>query len=87
MMENMKKIKKQINQTILDGNVMNMSLIITEGNYGAIDSDDSTCHGFYIIIFSSSTYTLQSDLSIYGQVISSGKMECKGTYFFNKYQL
>ena len=35
------EIYKHINQKILDGNVMNMSLIITEGKYGAIDTDDS----------------------------------------------
>ena len=48
-----------MNQNILDGNVMNMSLIVTEGDYVDIDADDSTCHGYYIIKFSSSTYTLQ----------------------------
>ena len=63
---------ENINQTILDGNVMNMSLIITEGKYGAIDTDNYSCNCYYIIKFSLSTYTLQSDLSIDGQVISSG---------------
>ena len=48
---------ENINRTILDGNVMNMSLIITEGKYGAIDTDDYSCHGYYIIKFSSSPYT------------------------------
>ena len=27
---------------------MNMSLIIMEGHSGAIDSNDSTCHSYYI---------------------------------------
>ena len=40
-----------INITILDGNVMNTSLIINKVNYGAIDADDTLCHGYYIIIF------------------------------------
>ena len=61
---------------------MNISLIIMEGKYGAINSDDSSCHGYYIIKISSSPYTLQADLSIYGQVISSGETLCEGTYFF-----
>ena len=68
------KIYKHINQTILDGNVMNIYLIIMLGKYGAIDNDDYYCHGYYIIKFSSSTYTLKIDLSSDGQVISSGKM-------------
>ena len=61
---------------------MNMSLVSIEGNYGAIDADDSTCKSYYIIRISSSPYTLQSDLSIYGQVIYSGEMVCEVTYFF-----
>ena len=50
---------------------MNVSLIIMEENYSDIDADDSTCHGYYNIIFSSSPYTLQADLSMGSQVISS----------------
>ena len=73
---------KQINQTILDGNVMNTSLIIIEGDYGAIDDDDSTCHCYHIIIFYSSPYILQPDFSVDVQVISSGEMVCEGTYIF-----
>ena len=48
-----------INRTILDGNFINMSLIITKGNYVFIDDYYTSCHGYYIIRFSSSTYTLQ----------------------------
>ena len=57
---------------------MNMYSIIMEGKYGAIDADDSLCHGYYIIKSSSSPYTLQSDLSIDGKVISSGEIVCEG---------
>ena len=48
-----------IQKSILDSNVVNMSLIIIEGNDGSIDAADSTCHGYYIIKFSSSLYTLK----------------------------
>ena len=61
---------------------MKVYLIIMEGKYGAIDTDDSLCHGYYIIKFSLSPYNLQSDLIIDGQVISYGKFACEGTYFF-----
>ena len=61
---------------------MNMYLIIREGKYGAIDTDDYSCHGYYIIRFSSLPYNLQAELSIDGQVISSEKTLCEGTYFF-----
>ena len=59
-----------------------MSLVVIEGKYGAIDSDDSSCRGYYIIKFSSTPYNLQADLSIYGHVISSGEILCEVTYFF-----
>ena len=55
---------KHINRTIIDGDVIKISLIIMEGNYGAIDADGYTCNGYYIIKFSSSPYTLQEDLSV-----------------------
>ena len=60
---------------------MKISLIFTERKYGAIDADDSSCNGYYIIKFSSSTYILQSYLRIDGQVISSSDMLWEGTYF------
>ena len=58
---------------------MNMDLIITEVKYGAIDTDDSSRHGNYIIKFSSYPYILQVYLSIDGQVISSGEVICEVT--------
>ena len=61
---------------------MNMSLIIVKGKYGAIDNDDSSCHGYYIIKFSSSPYTLQVELSIDERVISSGELVHEVNYFF-----
>ena len=53
-----------------------------EDNYGPIDYDDFSFHGYYIIKYFLSTYNLQSDLSIYGQNISSSEMVREGTYFF-----
>ena len=46
------EIYEHINWYILDGNVMNMSLIIMEEKYGDIDTNDSSCHGYYIVKFS-----------------------------------
>ena len=55
---------KHINQNFLDGDMMNMTLIITKEKYGTIDTNDSSCYGYYIIKFSLSPYTLQAVLSI-----------------------
>ena len=51
---------------------MNISLIISKINYGAIDADDTSFQGYYITRFSSSPYKLQEDLNIYAQVIYCG---------------
>ena len=59
-----------------------MFLIITEEKYVAIDTDDYSCHEYYVIKFSSFTYNLQAGLIIDGQVISFGNFLCEGTYFF-----
>ena len=62
---------------------MNTSLLIIEGKYGDIDTDDSSFRGYYIIKFFSSPYTLQTYLSIDGKVISSSEMVYEVNYFFS----
>ena len=65
---------------------MNVSLITMEVKYDAIDTDDSSCHGYYIIKFYSYPYTLQVDLSNYGQIIYFNEIIYEVTYFFNQFQ-
>ena len=48
-----------------------------EGKYGAIDNDDSSCNGYYIINVYSSKYNLKAELIIIRKVISSGEMVCE----------
>ena len=59
-----------------------MSLIITKVNYGDIDADDYSCHGYHFIKISSSPDTLQLDLNIIGRFISSDEMVCEENYYF-----
>ena len=42
---------EHMNKNIINANMMNMSLIITKSNYGAIDNDDSAYNGYYMIRF------------------------------------
>ena len=53
-----------------------------KGKYGAIYDDYSSCHGYCIIKFSSSPYSLQADFIIDGQVISSGYWYVKELIYF-----
>ena len=50
-------------------------------NDGDIDADDYTYHFYYIIKFCLSPFTLQSDLSIDGQVMYYGDMVFEVTFF------
>ena len=63
---------------------MDMYLVIMEVKHGPIDADDYSCHGYYIIIFSSSTYTLQEEFNVHVYIIYSGEMFCEGTHYFPK---
>ena len=67
---------------ILDGNITNRKLIICKVKFGGIDSKNALWQDYYIICFNSSIRTLQHDLNIYGQVIYSGEIDYKGTYFY-----
>ena len=53
-----------------------------EVKFGVIDTDNFSCHGYYITRFSSYPYTLQPDLSIDGQFIYFVEMIFEGTYLF-----
>ena len=48
--------------------------------YGAINTDDTTTNGFYVIQFVSDAYTLQINTTIDGQVISAGELVVKAQY-------
>ena len=51
--------------------------------YSAINTDETTTNGFYVIQFISEAYTLQNDTTIYGQVISAGELVVKSQYLFS----
>ena len=48
--------------------------------YGAINIDDKTSNGLYIIQFHSEAYTLKNNTTIDGQVISTGKLVFRSQY-------
>ena len=48
--------------------------------YSAINTDETTTNGLYIIQFLSEAYTLQNNTTIDGQVISAGELVVKAQY-------
>ena len=61
-----------MHQVFLDRISENMASLVQSGMYVAINTDDTTKNGFYVIQFISEAYTLQNNTTIDGQVISAG---------------
>ena len=54
--------------------------MVQPGVYGAINTDDTTTNGLYIIQFLSEEYTQNNNTAIDGQVISAGELVAKAKY-------
>ena len=61
-----------------------MASLVQSYMYGAINTDDTTSNGLYVIKFISEAYTLQKNRTIYGQVIYDGELVVKEQYLFSK---
>ena len=60
----------EIHQVFLDVISDNMAMLIESGKYGAINTNDTTTNGFYVIMFTSEAYSLQDNTTIDGQIIT-----------------
>ena len=69
----------EIHQVFLDGISDNMASLFQSGMYGAINTDDITTNGLYVIQFLSDAYT-QKNRTIDRNVISSIKLVVKAQY-------
>ena len=70
----------EIHQVVLDGISDNMASLVESGNYGDINTTDTSTNGFYVIMFTSGAYTLQENRTIDGQIITSGELVVKAKY-------
>ena len=57
-----------------------MTSVVQPAMYGAINREDTTKNGLYVIQFISESYTLQINTIIDGHVISSGELVFKAQY-------
>ena len=57
-----------------------MASLVQSDMYGAINTDDNTSNGLYVIQFLSEAYTLQNNTIIDVQVISAGGLVAKAQY-------
>ena len=65
---------------VLDGISENMASLVQLGMYGAINKDDTTTNGFYVVKLISYSYILQNNTTIDGQVTSDGELVVKAQY-------
>ena len=57
-----------------------MASLVQSGMYSAINTDDTTANGFYVIQLIPEAYRLQNNTTIYGQIISAGEIVFKSQY-------
>jgi hypothetical protein len=71
---------EEIHHTILTSIASNIAATVAESSYGAVNTEDPQTDGFYIVKFISSPYTLQNDVEVNGDRISSGTLVCDAEY-------
>ena len=70
----------EIHQVVLDRISDNMVSLVESGKYGAINTIDTLTNGFYVIMFTSGTYTLQENTTMDGKFITDGELVVKTQY-------
>ena len=57
-----------------------MASLVESGKYGAINTNDTSTNGFYVIMFTSGVYKLQENTTIDGQNITAVELVVKAKY-------
>ena len=70
----------EIHQVFIDGISDHMASLVESVKYGAINTTDTATDGFYVIIFTSESYTLQNKTTIDGKIITAGELVVKAQY-------
>ena len=60
-----------------------MASLVQYGKYGAINTDDTSTNGYYVIMFISEAYTLQNNTTIDRKCITDGGLVVKAQYIFS----
>ena len=71
---------EEINQVVLDRISDNIASLVKYDKYGAINADDTTTNGLYVIMLVSETYMLQNITTIDEKIISTGELVIKAQY-------
>ena len=67
----------EVHQVVIDRIIYNMASLVYTGKYGAINAEDTTTLGYYIVNYVSEPFTLQYDITAYGHVSNAGELVAK----------
>ena len=67
----------EIHQVVIGGISDNMASLVESGTYGAINKTETSTNGYYVIMFTSGSYTLRKNTTIYGQIITAVELVVK----------
>ena len=70
----------EIQQVVSDGITENMASLVESEKYGSINTIDKTTNGFYVIMFTSESYTLQDNTTIDNQIMTARELVVKAQY-------
>ena len=70
----------EIHQVLFYGISDHMASLVESGKYGSINTTDTATNGFYFIMFTSESYTLQYNTTIDGKIINAGELVLKAQY-------
>ena len=67
----------EMHQVVIYGISENMASLVKTGKYGAINAEDTTTLGCYVVKYLSKPYKLQEDNTTDGKVIKAGYLSVK----------
>ena len=71
---------EDIHKSILTSIADSMGMLIKESNYGAVNANDQSTDGFYIVKFLSTVYTLQHDELVDNEILKAGSLVTDAEY-------
>ena len=67
----------EVHKVVLDSIYTNMESLLHTGKHGAINVSDPTTMGYYDVKYTPDAFTFLEDITTYGQVSKSGKLEVR----------
>eukprot|EP00957_Ditylum_brightwellii_P053525 4056139-Ditylum_brightwellii.AAC.1 len=70
----------EIQDSIIQGVADNMGAMVSENNFGAVNTNNPKAKGFCIVKFTSLPYALQENIEVDNDLIKEGSIVCEAEY-------